>query len=57
MKIVFRIVLGFVLLAAALAAYSYGQTTGMFLFILAGFALEASFWFNLFPIRKKAPDR
>ena len=55
MKTVFRIVLGFVLLAAALAAYSYGHTTGMFLFIVAGFALEASFWFNLFPIRRQAP--
>ncbi|MBD3586725.1 hypothetical protein HHX48_13335 [Salinimonas sp. HHU 13199] len=55
MKIVFRIVLGFVLLAAAITAYSYGQTTGMFLFILAGFALETVFWFNLFPVRRKAP--
>ena len=55
MKTLFRIVLGFVLLAAALAAYSYGHTTGMFLFIVAGFALEASFWFNLFPVSSKAP--
>ena len=53
MKSVFRYLLIFALLIGALSAYSYGNQTGVFLFVLLGFVLEAGFWFGLFPIKRR----
>lgn len=47
-----RITLSFLLLCAALASYSAGFDSGLFIFILLGFLLEAGFWFGLFPIKR-----
>ena len=53
MKSVFRYLLIFALLVGALSTYSYGNQTGVFLFVLLGFVLEAGFWFGLFPIKRR----
>ena len=53
MKSVFRYLLIIALLVGALSAYSYGNQTGVFLFVLLGFVLEAGFWFELFPIKRR----
>ncbi len=53
MKTLYRYLILLVLLIAAIAAYSAGSRTGMFAFIILGFALEAAFWLRLFPIKRK----
>ena len=53
MKRIYRYLLIFALLVGALAAYSYGNQTGVFLYVLLGFVLEAGFWFGLFPIKRR----
>ncbi|MCC2615508.1 hypothetical protein LJ739_04545 [Aestuariibacter halophilus] len=53
MKTLFRGLLLLALLIGALSAYSYGSTTGMFLFIVIGFCLEAGFWFGLLPRKRR----
>ncbi len=54
MKSVFRYLLIFALLIGALSAYSYGNQTGVFLFVLLGFVLEAGFWFGFFPVKRRS---
>lgn len=41
------------LVIAALSAYSYGNATGMFVFIILGFSFEGLFWVGLFNKKKK----
>lgn len=53
MKRIIRYLVLFALLIAALAAYSYGNQTGLFVFVLLGFAFEACFWFGVFPLKRK----
>lgn len=53
MKVTIRIVLAFLLIIGALASYSFGHSSGMFVFIVLGLALEFGFWLNLFPIKRK----
>ena len=52
MKTIFHYLIVLGLLIAAIGSYSYGNTTGMFIFVLLGFALEVVFWFRLFPSKK-----
>ncbi|WP_170829170.1 MULTISPECIES: hypothetical protein [Pseudoalteromonas] len=52
MNTLYRILISLLLLIAAIAAYSYGSTTGIFLFIILGAAFEMAFWFKLFPLKK-----
>ena len=54
MKSVFRYLLIFALLIGALSAYSYGNQTGVFLFVFLGFVLEAGFWFGFFPVKRRS---
>ena len=42
------------LIIAAIACYSYGSNTGLFIFNIAGFVFEMAFWFKMFPIKKKS---
>lgn len=49
MKIILRLVIVLALLAAAIASYSAGISSGVFIFIVLGFLFEAGFWFGLFP--------
>lgn len=53
MKIIFRLVMLLVLLAAAITSYSIGIHSGVFIFIVLGFLLEAGFWLGLFPIARR----
>ncbi|WP_419148898.1 hypothetical protein [Pseudoalteromonas 'SMAR'] len=53
MKKIHRIIIMLALLIAAIAAYSQGISSGVFLFIALGFALEMLFWFKLFPNKRK----
>lgn len=53
MKQLYRWLLIIVLLLAAIASYSAGSSTGVFLFIILGFLLECAFWFKLFPLQNK----
>ncbi|WP_018982615.1 hypothetical protein [Salinimonas chungwhensis] len=53
MNTLYRIVVALACLAAAFTAYSFGHETGMFVFVVAGFALEGAFWLKLFPTKKK----
>ncbi len=46
------------ILLAAIGSYSFGTSTGLFTFIILGFALECAFWFGIFPVkRKRNPTR
>lgn len=54
MKQLYRWLLIIVLLLAAIASYSAGSSTGMFLFIILGFLFECAFWLKLFPMSKKS---
>ncbi|RUO69408.1 hypothetical protein [Idiomarina ramblicola] len=53
MKKLYRYLIAFALLIAAISSYSFGNQTGLFVFIILGFAFEAAFWFGLFPVRKR----
>ena len=55
-KTLYRYLIIFALLLAAIASYSYGHTTGLFLFIILGLAFEAAFWFKLFLNKKKGDN-
>jgi membrane protein implicated in regulation of membrane protease activity len=37
-----------VLILAAIACYSYGNSTGLFVFIVVGVIVELAFWFGVF---------
>jgi hypothetical protein len=52
MKTLYRYIIVFALLVAAIALYSAGNQTGMFIFIVLGFLLEGAFWFGLFPMKR-----
>jgi hypothetical protein len=45
------------LIIAAIGCYSYGSTTGLFIFIIAGFVFEMAFWFKVLPIKRNHHDR
>ncbi|WP_421134420.1 hypothetical protein [Alteromonas sp. A079] len=53
MKTLLRYLVIFALLLGAIAAYSAGNSTGMFIFVLVGFLLEGGFWLGLFPMKRK----
>lgn len=53
MKKLYRWIILALLLFAALSAYSYGNATGVFVFIVLGFLFEGAFWFGLFGKKKK----
>ncbi|WP_017445865.1 hypothetical protein [Gayadomonas joobiniege] len=53
MKGIYRIVIALVLLVAAIASYSMGIQSGVFLFVILGFVLEGLFWLGLFPIKRR----
>ncbi|WP_175405863.1 hypothetical protein [Shewanella sp. MEBiC00475] len=42
-----------VLIFAALSSYSYGNATGIFVFIILGVIFESLFWIGLFRKNKK----
>jgi type IV secretory pathway TrbL component len=42
-----------VLIFIAISFYSYGNSTGMFIFIILGFLFEGAFWLKLFNRKKK----
>lgn len=54
MKKLVRYLLLFTLLLVAIALYSAGHQTGLFVLIVLGFALEAAFWFKLFTGKDKS---
>ncbi|GAB3020624.1 hypothetical protein [Bowmanella dokdonensis] len=56
MKQFYRWILVFVFLAAALASYSAGSSTGVFMFVILGFLFECGFWLKLFPAKKKGGE-
>lgn len=53
MKTLLRYLIIFAFLMGAIASYSAGNHTGMFIFVLLGFLLEGAFWFGLFPLKRK----
>jgi Sec-independent protein secretion pathway component TatC len=53
MKKLNRWILVVVFLVAAIASYSAGSSTGVFVFVILGFLFECGFWFKLLPSKKK----
>ena len=53
MQIILRSLVALIFIAGAFSAYSYGHTTGLFIFIILGFCLEAAFWLKLFPPKRR----
>lgn len=53
MKGIYRILIALVLLIAAIASYSMGIQSGVFLFIILGLVLEGAFWFGMFSAKKR----
>ncbi len=53
MKTFLRIILAVAFLFIALSFYSYGNTTGAFIFVVLGFCFEGLFWFQLFGKKKR----
>ena len=52
MKVIYRILIVLALLLAAISAYSIGNQTGMFIFVILGFLLEGAFWLGLLPKKR-----
>lgn len=52
MNKIYRFLILAVLIIAALSSYSYGSSTGVFVFVILGFVFEGLFWFGLF---RKSP--
>jgi hypothetical protein len=46
-----------VLIFTAISFYSYGNSTGMFIFIVLGFLFEGAFWLKLFNRKKKQSSK
>jgi type IV secretory pathway TrbL component len=46
-----------VLIFTAIVFYSYGNSTGMFIFIILGFLFEGAFWLTLFNRKKKLSSK
>jgi hypothetical protein len=42
-----------VLIFTAISFYSYGNSTGMFIFIILGFIFEGAFWLKLLKRKEK----
>ena len=53
MKVIYRLLIIIGALLGALACYSMGMQSGIFLFIILGFLLEGAFWFGLFARKRK----
>lgn len=49
----YRFLILAVLIIAAISSYSYGNSTGVFAFIILGFACEALFWGKIFRKREQ----
>lgn len=45
----------FALIVAAIASYSYGSSTGLFVFIIIGAIFELAFWFGVFSKKSNHP--
>jgi len=56
MNKIYRFIILALLIVAAISAYSYGHSTGIFVFIMLGFAFEGMFWMGLFR-KKKQPNK
>lgn len=41
------------LIIAAITCYSYGNSTGSFIFVIIGAGFELAFWFGLLSTKKK----
>jgi type IV secretory pathway TrbL component len=54
MNTIYRFLILAVLIIAALSAYSYGSSTGVFLFVILGFVFEGLFWYGLFSKKSKS---
>nr|WP_310733154.1 hypothetical protein [Colwellia sp. MB02u-10] len=52
MNKIYRFIILAVLITAAISSYSYGSSTGIFLFIILGFLFEGLFWFGLLGKKK-----
>lgn len=50
----YRFIILALLIAAAISAYSYGSSTGIFVFVILGFAFEGMFWMSLFRHKKQS---
>lgn len=50
---VYRILIALFLLVAAIASYSMGIQSGVFLFIILGLVLEGAFWFGMFSAKRR----
>jgi hypothetical protein len=50
---IIRLLILAVLIFAALGSYSYGNSTGIFFFIILGFIFEGLFWTGIFRKKKK----
>lgn len=50
---VYRIIIALFLLVAAIASYSMGIQSGVFLFIILGLVLEGAFWFGMFSAKRR----
>lgn len=57
MKQLYRGLVLAILLLIALSLYSYGHSTGVFIFIILGFLFEATFWLKLFKRKSKANQK
>ncbi|MFT6270685.1 MAG: hypothetical protein ACJAVV_003524 [Alphaproteobacteria bacterium] len=53
MNKIYRFLILAALIFAALGSYSYGNSTGIFVFIMLGFAFEGFFWLGLFGKNKE----
>ena len=53
MHVVLRTLIALILIIGAISAYSYGHTTGLFVFVILGFLLEGAFWLKLFPLKRR----
>jgi len=53
MNKIYRFLILAALIFAALASYSYGNSTGIFVFVILGFIFEGLFWTGLFSNKRK----
>ena len=53
MHVILRTLIALILIIGAISAYSYGHTTGLFVFVILGFLLEGAFWLKLFPLKRR----
>jgi mannose/fructose/N-acetylgalactosamine-specific phosphotransferase system component IID len=53
MSAIIKWIILLVLISIAISFYSYGNSTGMFIFIVLGVLFEAAFWLKLSNRKKK----